>query len=261
MTEHPRETLRQTIRKTYAEIAKSSGSCCGPSSCCGPGSTNSEHAERIGYARSDIESTPAGAEMGLACGNPHLIAALQPGETVLDLGSGGGFDCLLATRAVGDTGRVIGVDMTPEMVDRARTNARKAVATNVEFRLGEIEHLPVADATVDVVISNCVVNLATDKAAVFREVYRVLKAGGRLAIADMVAREPLPDAVLADAALITGCLGGAITVQEIESLLLDTGFVDINIEFHSKPNGATGEMDERDITNFVVAATIEATKR
>ena len=261
MTEHPRETMRQTIRRTYAEIAKSGGSCCGPSSCCGPDTRNSEHAETIGYARSDIESTPAGADMGLACGNPHLIAALQPGEIVLDLGSGGGFDCLLAARAVGDTGKVIGVDMTPEMIDRARTNARKAVATNVEFRLGEIEHLPVADATVDVVISNCVVNLATDKAAVFHDAYRVLKAGGRLAIADMIAREPLPDAARADIALITGCLGGAVTVEEIESMLLDAGFVDVNIEFRSKPNGATGKVDERDITDFVASATIEGTKR
>ena len=261
MTEQPRETMRQTIRKTYAEIAKSGGSCCGPSNCCGPDDRNSEHAERIGYARSDIESTPAGAEMGLACGNPHLIAALQPGEIVLDLGSGGGFDCLLAARAVGETGRVIGVDMTPEMVDRARANTRKAAATNVEFRLGEIEHLPMADATVDVAISNCAVNLATDKAAVFREVYRVLKAGGRLAIADMVAREPLSDTVRADAALVTGCLGGAVTVEEIESMLLGTGFIDVNIEFRSKPNGATGEVDEREITDFVASATIEATKR
>jgi len=261
MTEQPRETLRQTIRRTYAEIAKSGGSCCGPSNCCGPDGGNSDHAERIGYKRSDLESTPVGAEMGLACGNPHLIAALQSGETVLDLGSGGGFDCLLAARAVGETGKVIGVDMTPEMVDRARTTARKAVVTNVEFRLGEIEHLPVADAAVDVVISNCVVNLATDKPAVFREAYRVLKTGGRLAIADMVAREPLPDAARADAALITGCLGGAITVEEIESMLLDTGFGDVNIEFCSKPNGATDEVDERDITDFVAAATIEANKR
>jgi SAM-dependent methyltransferase len=199
--------------------------------------------------------------MGLACGNPHLIAALQPGETVLDLGSGGGLDCLLAARAVGDGGRVIGVDMTPEMIDRARDAARRAEAANVEFRLGEIEHLPVADATVDVIISNCVVNLAADKAAVFREAHRVLRPGGRLAIADMVAREPLPGSARDDDTLVAGCVGGAVTLPEIEAMLLDSGFVDVRVEFRSGADADAEAPDEKNIGQRVASATIEATRR
>jgi len=261
MTEQLRETLRQSIGNAYAEIARSGEPCCAPSNCCGPDMGSASHAEKIGYGRDEVQSVPTGTDMGLGCGNPHLIAALQSGDTVLDLGSGGGFDCLLAARAVGDAGRVIGVDMTPEMIDRARANVRKAAVAHIEFRLGEIEHLPVANNTVDVIISNCVINLATDKGAVFRETHRVLKVGGRLAIADMVAREPLPEAARNDASLVASCLGGAITADEIEALLLESGFVEVNIELHSRPNDTTGEVGERSITDLVASATIEATKR
>ncbi len=262
MNTHHEKGIRQAVRETYANIAKgvADGCGCGPWNCCGPG-TAATHAENIGYSRNETEAVPDGAEMGLGCGNPQAIAALKPGETVLDLGSGGGFDCLLAARAVGDEGHVIGIDMTPEMIDKARANAQKAAVTNVEFRLGEIEHLPVADATVDVIISNCVINLATDKAAVYREAHRVLKTGGRLAIADMVAKAPLPQSVRENAALYAGCVGGAATPEEIEVLLSEVGFVDVEIQDQSEPRGTPASAAMGDfIAENVFSATIEATK-
>ena len=208
-----------------------------------------------------MSSVPEGSDMGLGCGNPQAIAALKPGETVLDLGSGGGFDCFLAARQVGETGRVIGVDMTPEMIRKARANATKANVANVEFRLGEIEHLPVADRSVDAIISNCVINLSPDKAAVFRDAFRVLKPGGRLAIADIVATAALPEDARKDLTLISGCVGGAAPIDEIETFLREAGFRDIRIQ----PKDSSREFIRewapgRRAEDYVVSATIEAVK-
>jgi ubiquinone/menaquinone biosynthesis C-methylase UbiE len=199
--------------------------------------------------------------MGLGCGNPQAIAALKPGETVLDLGSGGGFDCFLAARQVGEAGWVIGVDMTPEMVRKARVNAKKGGFSNVEFRLGEIEHLPVADRSVDAIISNCVINLSPDKSAVFQEAFRVLKPGGRLAIADIVATASLPDDIRNDLALRAGCVGGAVAMDEIETFLREAGFREIHIQPKDQSRDLIREWAPgRSVEDYVISATIEAVK-
>lgn len=199
--------------------------------------------------------------MGLGCGNPKAIAALKPGETVVDLGSGGGFDCFLAVHEVGRSGRVIGVDMTPDMVSKARANALKGQYDNVEFRLGEIEHLPIADGVADVVISNCVINLSPDKPQVFRDAFRVLKAGGRLAISDVVATVELPEEMRNDAGLIAGCMGNASLVADLQEMMHAAGFEQIRIQ----PKDESKEFIKdwapgRNVTDFVVSATIEAVK-
>jgi arsenite methyltransferase len=233
------EVVREAVRSRYAGVAQSSGiptPCgCGPaSSCCGPAATvaSADHvgiARELGYSEEDLASAPEGANLGLGCGNPQAIADLRPGEVVVDLGAGAGFDCFLAARAVGLEGAVIGVDMTPEMVSKARENARRADRQNVDFRLGEIEHLPVADASVDVIISNCVINLSPDKPAVFREAFRILRPGGRLAVSDVVATVALPDEWLEDMQLLSACVSGAATVEELEAMLTEAGFTDVDI--------------------------------
>jgi SAM-dependent methyltransferase len=221
------EQIRAAVREQYGNVAKNSGGgCCEPTCCSGP---SPESSLALGYEQGDLSAAPEGANMGLGCGNPHAIAALRPGEVVLDLGAGGGFDCFLAAKQVGENGHVIGVDMTPEMVAKARANAAKVGATNVDFRLGEIEHLPVANDTVDVILSNCVINLSPDKAAVFRDAFRVLKPGGRLAISDVVATSELPQEVQEDILALTGCLAGAADVDTVEQLLRDAGFDSIKI--------------------------------
>jgi arsenite methyltransferase len=260
MTDVSAEEIRTAVRDAYSEIALADGgSCCGPSPvpCCSDGSVSLE----LGYSSDDLAAVPTGADLGLGCGNPGAIAALQPGETVLDLGSGAGFDAFLAARAVGPTGHVIGVDMTPPMVTKARANAEAGDYAQVEFRLGEIEHLPVADATVDVIISNCVINLSTDKPAVFREAFRVLRPGGRLAISDVVAFADLPDDVRGDLALYSGCMAGASLISELTQILDAAGFVDVVIE----PKDDSRTFIERwapgrDLTDYVVSATIAAVR-
>lgn len=224
-----KDALRERVRARYGAIVGQGGSCCGGD--CGPRSCDAgEYAVKLGYTLDDVSEVPDGANMGLGCGNPQAIADLKPGESVVDLGSGGGLDCFLASRKVGPGGRVIGVDMTPQMVTKARSAARTAGYENVEFRLGEIEHLPVADETVDVIISNCVINLSPDKAAVFKDAYRVLRPGGRLAISDVVAISPMPERIVGNEAAYCGCVGGAARVTELEEMLRDAGFTRVRVE-------------------------------
>jgi arsenite methyltransferase len=254
------ETVRTAVRKTYGDIASGAtrGGCCGGgSSCCG----STAAATDIGYSEHERTSVPEGADLGLGCGNPQAIAALRPGERVLDLGSGAGFDAFLAARQVGPTGHVIGVDMTPEMVTKARVNAGKAALPNVEFRLGEIEHLPVPDASVDVIMSNCVINLSPDKPAVFREAFRVLAPGGRLAIADIVAVAPLPDSLAADLAAYTGCVAGAGLAADIERMMIEAGFEQIMIRFRDESRAlVSGWAPGTSAEDYVTSALIEAVK-
>jgi len=234
------EHIRAAVRGHYGEIARE-GCGCGPSSCCGGERAGSTDSSRLGYSPEEIASVPQGSDLGLGCGNPQAIASLRPGEVVLDLGSGAGFDCFLAARQVGPSGKVIGVDMTPDMLSRARANAEKAGVSNVEFRLGEIEHLPVADASVDVVISNCVINLSPDKRGVLHEAFRVLRPGGRLAVSDIVATGELPQAVREDLRLISACIGGAASIAELETMLREVGFADVAIELRSESLPVIGE--------------------
>jgi arsenite methyltransferase len=254
-------TVHEAVRDRYAEIAKTGSSCCCGTSCCGPTESAEVISAGLGYSEADLALAPEGANLGLGCGNPQAIADLKPGEVVLDLGAGGGFDCFLAARAVGPTGRVIGVDMTAEMVLRARDNAQKAQATNVEFRLGEIEHLPVADASVDVIISNCVINLSPDKASVFADAFRVLRPGGRVAVSDVVATAELPEEWREDMSLLSGCVSGAATIDELAGIMGDAGFVDVRIE----PKEASREFIRNwqpgtKLEDYVVSANISAIK-
>jgi SAM-dependent methyltransferase len=226
------QELKEMIRARYGGIAAGADSagCCAPaSSCCGPSADPDGKSRRMGYSDAELAAVPEGANLGLGCGNPQAIAALRPGETVIDLGSGAGFDCFLARDQVGAAGRVIGIDMTHEMLKKARDNAARIGAGNVEFRLGELEHLPVPDNTADVILSNCVINLVPDKAQVFREAFRVLKPGGRLAVSDVVNRAPLPAALQADPAMLCGCVAGAATIAQSEAWLREAGFVDVRI--------------------------------
>ena len=265
------DEIRQAVRQRYArtandalsEIAAKASPCCGrsqPSPCCGGALGRSdEMASRLGYSREDLASVPQGANMGLGCGNPNAIAALKPGETVLDLGSGGGFDCFLAAKQVGATGSVIGVDMTPEMVHLARENARKSGFANVEFRLGEIEHLPVADASVDVIMSNCVINLSPDKPAVYREAFRALRPGGRLAISDTITTAPLPESIRNDLTLLAECVSGSETIDNLEAILKAAGFRDIRITPKDESREFIREWSpEHNIEDYILSATIEA---
>ncbi len=259
-TQIKNDTIRQAVRERYGNIAESDNNSCATNSCC-PGGDAKATSVELGYSDSDVNQVPEGANMGLGCGNPRAIASLKAGETVLDLGSGGGFDCFLAVKEVGATGTVIGVDMTSDMVSKARANAERAGYTNVEFRLGEIEHLPVADDVVDVIISNCVINLSPDKAKVFQESYRTLKPGGRLAIADIVAIAELPEPQKNDMKLFTGCMAGASLITEIESMLKGAGFEAIDI----RPKNNSQEFirkwaPDTKIEDYVLSAYIEGMK-
>ncbi len=222
--------IKKAVREKYGSIAREEGSCCAPAaSCCGSASIAEEIGKRIGYGDEELSSVPEGANLGLGCGNPIALASLKEGETVLDLGSGAGFDCFIAAKRVGKEGKVIGVDMTPDMIDRARDNARKGNYTNVEFRLGEIENLPAADNSVDVVISNCVINLAPDKSRVFKEAFRVLKPGGRLMISDIVLLKELPESIRDSIEAYIGCVAGAAKKDEYLKTIKNAGFRDVQV--------------------------------
>jgi len=258
---------RQQVRSAYAEVANASneGDACGiDSSCCGvsdDAAINTLISTRLGYSEADLEFVPDGADMGLGCGNPRAIASLKAGEVVVDLGAGGGFDCFLASQEVGATGHVIGIDMTPDMLSKARANASKGKFTNVEFRLGEIEHLPVENDWVDVIISNCVINLSPDKPQVFKETFRILKPGGRLAISDVVATVELPEAMRNDPMLVAGCMGNASLIDDLIEMLQAAGFENIRIE----PKDESKEFiqdwaPDHNVTDYVVSASIEAIK-
>jgi len=266
------ERVREFVRQRYGAIAEQADESCGcassGSSCCGT-KDDDNYGAKLGYTAEQLASAPAGADLGLGCGNPLALASIQPGETVLDLGSGAGFDCFLAARQLAGTGKVIGVDMTASMLAKARANARKGGyaapaepgKTEVEFRLGEIEALPVADASVDLILSNCVINLSPEKGRVFREAFRVLKAGGRLAISDVVATRPLPAALKEKLSAIGACIGGATPVEELRGLLTAAGFERIVIEpKESSRDYIRHWTEDASAGDFVVSAIVTARK-
>jgi SAM-dependent methyltransferase len=222
--------IKKVVREGYAKIAEQGSSCCGSvNSCCGGIDVAQDISRKIGYTEEELKNAPEGANLGLGCGNPVALASLKEGETVLDLGSGAGFDSFLAAKKVGDKGRVIGVDMTPEMIKKAKENAKKGNYRNVEFRLGEIENLPLADASVDVIISNCVINLSPDKEKVFRESFRVLTLGGRLMISDIVLLRELPDYIRKSIEAYIGCLSGAIMKDKYIAMIEKAGFQNVKV--------------------------------
>ena len=270
--------VKKAVRESYARIAEQGSSCCcgTSSSCCGSTDAVQEISKGIGYSDDELAAVPEGANLGLGCGNPIALASLQECETVLDLGSGAGFDCFLAANKVGEKGKVIGVDMTPEMLAKARENALKGDYNNMEFRLGEIENLPVADASVDVVISNCVINLSPDKERVFREVFRVLKPGGRLKVSDIVLLKPLPDVIRNSVEAYVGCIAGATLKDEYLENIETAGFRDIRVLGEAivpvesilndpaaqtiiESAAITPDM-VRDTTNSVISAQVSAVK-
>jgi arsenite methyltransferase len=278
-----KEKIRQSVRDSYGKIAKAgkivgglspAPSCCGPSetstpanstaSCCGgPEVAPGQISALMGYSQEDVQSVIEGANMGLGCGNPVALASLKPGETVVDLGSGGGFDCFLAAKQVGASGQVIGVDMTPDMLSKARSNAEKMGAENVDFRLGEIEHLPVVDNTADIIMSNCVINLSPEKLKVYREALRILKPGGRLAISDIVATAPLPPDIQQNLALVSACVGGAATIDDTKEMLQEAGFTNIRIKAKDESRELISQWapgEKKNAGDYVVSAYIEATK-
>ena len=261
------DDIRNQVRESYAKVAEANNNneASGiESSCCGVSDDldiNTLNSLRLGYSNDDLDNVPGGADMGLGCGNPRAIAGLTAGETVVDLGSGGGFDAFLAAREVGESGKVIGVDMTPTMISKARNNASKANFENVEFRLGEIEHLPIPDNTADVIISNCVINLSPNKTQVFIDAFRILKSGGRLAISDVVASCEMPEEMKNDPALYAGCMAGASLIEDLEIILQDSGFKEIKIIPKDESKDFIKDWaPEHNVTDYVLSAHIEAVK-
>jgi arsenite methyltransferase len=260
------DQVRNKVRDYYANIAvntPNSGCGCGTteSSCCGETYDAENVSQILGYSKDDIKLIPEGSNMGLGCGNPQAVATLKESEVVLDLGSGGGFDVFLAAKLVGDTGKVIGVDMTPEMITKSRENTIKGNYSNVEFRLGEIEHIPVADASVDVIMSNCVINLSPDKPSVYQDAFRVLKSGGRLAIADVVATQEVPDELRQDMKRWSACASGAMVIDELEQLLEQIGFEDIRIVLDEKTKELVKEWAQgSELSDIFVSSYITAVK-
>jgi len=271
------EKIKKVVRDHYAKVAKTDGACCAPNaSCCSP-PAGEQVSKMIGYSEAEMNAVPEGANLGLGCGNPTALASLKEGERVLDLGSGGGFDCFLAAKKVGKQGRVIGVDMTPEMLDKARSNAKKGKYTNVEFRLGEIENLPLADNSVDVVISNCVINLAPNKKRVFEEAFRVLAPKGRLMVSDIVLMKKLPESVQKSAEAYSGCISGAEIKDKYLDLISKAGFQDVKVlqektyplEFIISEPEAKETMESlkmskeeaKDVANSIVSISVSAMKQ
>ncbi len=247
------DETRNKVRARYGEIVRERSSCCG--------TKDNSKANRLGYSVEDIAASPDSAAISLGCGNPTAMAQLKKGETIVDLGSGAGFDCFVAAKQVGQEGKVIGVDMTPDMISAARNNAAKGGFPQVEFRLGEIEALPVGDDQVDVIMSNCVINLSPDKPAVFRESYRILKPGGRLSIADVVATEEMPAEVKEDFANYTSCIAGAALVDDLEKMLIDAGFTEVKITTNDQTREMINKWSSKGKPgNYVVSAIIEARK-
>ncbi|MFC5648851.1 arsenite methyltransferase [Paenibacillus solisilvae] len=257
------DQIRQNVRNRYKaaiqEVNSAGGCCSTEASCCASADAVSS---KLGYSAAELSAVPEGANLGLGCGNPQAIADLKPGNVVLDLGSGGGFDCFLASRQVGETGHVIGVDMTPEMISKARANGTKGGFSNTEFRLGEIEYLPVSDQSVDVVISNCVVNLSPNKPQVFKDTFRVLKPGGRIAISDVVLSTELPTEIKNDLdALYSGCISGASSIEDLKQMLLDSGFSNITIEPKDESKDFIKDwVPGTSMENYIVSAVIKAVR-
>ena len=262
----PTDDPRAVVREKYGAVAQGTSTGCGcGTGCCGGAADDAAALAALGYTDEQRANIPAGADLGLGCGNPLAHAALQPGETVLDLGSGGGIDCFLAAKEVGPSGRVIGVDMTAAMIERARGNLAKVAAANVEFRLGEIEHLPIADASVDAIISNCVVNLSPDKPQVFREALRVLKPGGRLVVSDLVLTRELGEELRRNVDLYVGCVAGASRKEEYLQLMRDAGFRDVSIleerVYAAGMENLPENGPEREAFSAVVSVKVRAIKR
>jgi len=259
------DDLRAQVSARYGQIGKmdQGGCCCSStsSSCCGQENAVDQVSAVMGYSLEELSSVPKEANLGLGCGNPQAIASLKQGEYVLDLGSGGGFDAFLAAKQVGESGYVIGVDMTPEMVSRARLNAEKGNYSNVDFRLGEIENLPVGDSYVDVIISNCVINLSPDKQRVFDEAFRVLKIGGRLAVSDVIAIDDVPENLKNDIESYARCISGASSITDLKRMLLTAGFVEINIEIKKNSDEiVSGWAPDYPIARYIASAIIQAKK-
>ncbi len=272
MTEPSSESIRQTVRQEYSKIAQ------GQSSCCGGASDPEKFAEAIGYSRQELQFLPEGANMGLSCGNPTALADLKPGQVVLDLGSGGGLDVFIAAQKVGPAGRAIGVDMTPDMISKARASiaafTQKTGLDNVEFRLGEIEHLPVADASIDVVISNCVINLSPDKQQVWNEIARVLKPGGKACISDLALLEPLPTDIQKSVSALIGCLAGAVWLDETKAMIASAGLINLQVTLKNSNLEAMAECNDslyqavrrdlppgRKLSDYIVSADLTASKQ
>lgn len=258
MDKFTKEEKKEAIEKNYAKLASNDDSCgCDPSRCCGSG-TNEDRSLNLGYSQEQLNSIPEGANKGLGCGNPTAIASLKKGESVLDLGCGAGLDCFLASKEVGGSGKVIGVDMTREMIAKAREYKKKHGYENVDFRLGEIENLPVENNSIDVIISNCVINLSLDKQRVFDEAFRVLKTGGRLAVSDIVLTKRIPDKMITLDSF-GSCIAGANFIDDIEVLLKNSGFTKIQITPKDESKKFLKDWSEN-IENFIVSANIEAVK-
>ena len=259
--EKNKRKIKEMVREGYSKVARQGRSCCASSSCCPSSDTVRDISKTVGYSDNEINAVPDGANLGLGCGNPVAIAALREGDIVLDLGSGAGFDAFLAAKKVGKSGHVIGVDMTEEMLDRARANAKKGGYDNVEFRLGEIEKLPVGDNKIDVIISNCVINLSPDKEAVFKESFRVLKPGGRLMVSDLVLAKSLPEALKGSVEAYVGCFAGAVKKDEYLDLIEQAGFQDIKVIGESSyPVDAMFDSLES-AQDFIVSIKVSAIKR